>query len=70
MKTIKFISLSLLCLSLQSTVAQSTNEASRWSLGARINHLYDIGAYRFDTELSRDMRGLNGSFTQFDIGYS
>ena len=58
------------CLSMNLNAQHRSSEVDRWSLGARISHLYDIGAYRYDTELSRDMRGLNGDFTTFDIGFS
>lgn len=71
MKTIYNYSLLLaVCLSMNLKAQHRSSEIDRWSLGARISHLYDIGAYRYDTQLSRDMRGLNGDFTNFDIGYS
>jgi len=71
MKTIYNYSLLLaVCLSMNLSAQHRSSEVDRWSLGARISHLYDIGAYRYDTELSQDMRGLNGDFTTFDIGYS
>ncbi len=39
-----------------------------FSIGLRAVHLYDLPAYRFDDAMSRDMRGLNGDKTSFDLG--
>lgn len=57
-------------LSINLQAQHRSSEIDRWSLGGRFSHLYDIGAYRYDTEFSRDMKGLNGDYTNFDIGYS
>ena len=44
------------------------NPLKSYSAGIRLLHLYDLPSYRFDTDLSRDMKGLNGSKTRFDVG--
>ncbi len=41
---------------------------NQFSAGLRALHLYDVPFYRFDTELNRDMKGLNGENTSFDLG--
>ncbi len=41
-----------------------------WSVGARVEHQYDLPSYMFDSELGRDMKGLNGDYTSFDLGYN
>ncbi|AEV33045.1 outer membrane protein/peptidoglycan-associated (lipo)protein [Owenweeksia hongkongensis DSM 17368] len=43
-------------------------ELKTWSVGARLVHLYDLPSYKYDTETSRDMKGLNGDNTKFDLG--
>lgn len=39
-----------------------------YSVGLRGVHFYDIGVYSLDPINERDMKGLNGSKTNFDIG--
>ncbi len=38
------------------------------SVGLRAIHLYDLPSYKYDTEFSKDMKGLNGDNTSFDLG--
>jgi len=45
------------------------NNLKTWSIGARAVHLYDLPSYKFDTETSKDMKGLNGDDTKFDLGF-
>ena len=66
------ISTLIIACSLAGVMSGQEQEAQpklgTYSAGARLVHLYDIGAYRFDTELSKDLKGLNGEFTGFNIG--
>ena len=57
---------------LQAGVAYGQSQESNlktWSIGARAVHLYDLPSYKYDTEVSRDMKGLNGDNTKFDLGF-
>lgn len=57
---------------LQAGVAYGQSQESNlktWSIGARAVHLYDLPSYKFDTETSKDMKGLNGDNTKFDLGF-
>jgi outer membrane protein OmpA-like peptidoglycan-associated protein len=72
----KIVSTVLLSLAMSFGVsAQDTNMEKEknplksYSAGIRVVHLYDLPSYRFDTDLSRDMKGLNGDKTNFDLGF-
>jgi outer membrane protein OmpA-like peptidoglycan-associated protein len=57
---------------LQVGVAQAQSnqpQLKSYSIGARATHLYDVSSKRFDSELSRDLKGLNGDKTSFDMGF-
>ena len=74
MKTIKIIftiaiSLASLGLFAQELPAKPDKKNFKsLSVGIRGVHLYDLPSYRFDGPLSRDMKGLNGGNTNFDLG--
>lgn len=55
---------------LASGMAAQNGPASlkTFSIGIRAANFYDLPSYRFDSELSHDMKGLNGDNTRFDIG--
>ncbi|MDZ7848376.1 MAG: hypothetical protein U5L96_17390 [Owenweeksia sp.] len=57
-----------LLLGLNLAMGQETQNFRKYSVGLRVAHLYDLPSYRFDSELSKDMKGLNGPFTSFDLG--
>lgn len=40
-----------------------------YSAGLRAVHLYDLPSYRYDSEMNKDMKGLNGKHTSFDLGF-
>lgn len=40
-----------------------------WSAGLRGVHFFDLPSFRYDSELSQDMKGLNGEKTSFDFGF-
>lgn len=57
---------------LQAGVAYGQSQESNlktWSIGVRAVHLYDLPSYKFDTETSKDMKGLYGDNTKFDLGF-
>ena len=57
------------CLVAASLVAQDNAPAFKsFSAGVRALHLYDLPSYRFDDKISRDLQGLKGSHTSFDVG--
>lgn len=63
--------LTMAFLAMGSLLAQDQEDQTKlgtYSAGLRLVHLYDIGAYRFDSELSQDLKGLNGDFTSFNVG--
>ncbi len=66
----KFLSLLILISAGFSGNAQDiSGNLKPWSIGIRGMHIYDLPAYRFDGPLARDMRGLNGDQTSFDLGF-
>lgn len=57
---------------LQSGVLLAQNnqpELKTFSVGARAVHLYDLPSERYDSEMSKDMKGLSGANTSFDLGF-
>lgn len=71
----KKIILSTLILILGTAAYAGSGDDSRdttlktFSIGLRGVHLFDLPSYRYDTPLTPDMRGLNGSKTRFDMGF-
>ena len=43
-------------------------DLNTFSVGLRAAHLYDLPSYKFDNSLSQDLKGLNGDFTNIDLG--
>ncbi|MDZ7848373.1 MAG: OmpA family protein [Owenweeksia sp.] len=59
----------LMVLGVSSLPAQdSINPFKTLSVGLRAMHLYDLPSYKFDNEMSRDLKGLNGQYTKVDLG--
>ncbi len=57
---------------LQVGVAQAQSnqpQLKSYSVGLRAVHLYDLPSKRYDSELSKDLKGLNGDNTSFDLGF-
>lgn len=57
---------------LQSGVLLAQNNQPQlkiFSVGVRAVHLYDLPSKRYDSEYSKDMKGLNGENTSFDLGF-
>lgn len=68
MKTISKVFLVLLALIAHKGHGQAQGQPKQYSAGVRMFHLYDLPSDRFDSELSQDLRGLNGKNTSFDVG--
>ncbi len=66
-KTIGLLSLSALMLS----GLQAQEKLNTWTIGVHVGHLYDLPFEAADQDAlgADDMSGLNGDFTEFDLGY-
>ncbi len=66
-KTIGLLSLSALMLS----GLQAQEKLNTWTIGLHAGHLYDLPFEAADVDAlgADDMSGLNGDFTEFDLGY-
>ncbi len=53
----------------QKSKSRKDTTLKSYSVGIRAVHFFDLPSYKFDTPLNRDMRGLNGDKTNFDIGF-
>ncbi len=57
---------------LQVGVAQAQSnqpQLKSYSIGLRAVNFYDMPSKRYDSELSRDLKGFNGDNTSFDLGF-
>lgn len=68
--------LTLIAVAALSPVFRASGQATpndttlkSWSIGVQASHLYDLPSYRFDGEMARDLKGLNGAKTSLDVGF-
>ncbi len=68
MKLLNSIILSISLLAAPLMAQNEPADLNTFSVGLRAVHLYDLPSYKFDNNLSQDMKGLNGDFTKIDFG--
>jgi len=68
-KIAKYIAMAALLNGGVSLAQNSESELKTYSVGARLVHLYDLPSQRFDSDLNKDLKGLNGENTKLDFGF-